>query len=107
METPLAPLAGQTSMLGKVFLDHPHALGETYWQHQRRAGVFGASLIAAGVACLLHSLIPALFVRTASSTVSRLHDEMQAAGRLARIPQDRLNPWHREALGGRTSALHS
>lgn len=97
METRLAPFAVPSSTLGKVFLHHP-ALGETYWQHQRRALHFGASMITAGVACILHALIPAAFVRTASRTISRVHDEMQAAGRLSGIRQDRSNPWNPEAF---------
>jgi len=52
METRLAPFAVPSSTLGKVFLHHP-ALGETDWQHQRRALHFGASMITAGVACVL------------------------------------------------------
>ena len=92
MEAPLAPSAAQTRMLAKVFLDHPHALGETYWQHQRRAVHFGTSMIAAGVACLLHALIPAVFVRTASSMVSRLHAEMHATRRLGGIPASESPP---------------
>jgi len=107
MEAPLAPWADQTSMLGKVFLDHPHALGETYWQHQRRAMHFGTSMIRAGVACILHALVPAVFVRTGSSTISRLHDEMQATGRFAGSAQDRAHRWGGDALGGYSSALRS
>jgi len=107
METPRVPSADQTSILEQVFLDHPRSLGETYWQHQRRAAHFGASMITAGVACILHALIPALFVRTASSTVSRLHDEMQATGRLGGTPRDRSHRWDGDTVGGHTSALHS
>jgi len=107
MEAPLAPLADQTGVLGKMFLDHPHALGETYWQHQRRALHFGSSMVSAGVACILHALVPALFVRTASRTVLRLHDEMQATSRFAGSAQDRSQRWGGTALGGYTSALRS
>ena len=67
------------SVLVKVFLDHPHSLNETYCQHQRRALHFGSSMIGAGVACIIHALVPALFVRTASMTVRSLHDEMHTS----------------------------
>jgi hypothetical protein len=100
MEAQLAPLAAHTSMVGKVFLDHPHALGETYWQHQRHALQFGTSMVFAGVACILHALIPAVFVRTASTTVVRLHERMRAARRLGELPQDRFNSFERKALPG-------
>ena len=100
MGAPLAPLTGETSMVGKIFLDHPHALGETYWQHQRRALQFGTSMVCAGLACLLHALIPAIFVRTASSAVVRLHEQMHATRRLSEAPQGRFNSFEREALPG-------
>jgi hypothetical protein len=90
MEAPLAPPTGRTRMVDKVFLEHPRALGETYWQHQRRALQFGTSMISGGLACLLHALIPAIFVRTASTTIARLHEQMHAARRLGHGPQDRL-----------------
>jgi hypothetical protein len=81
-----------TDVLDKVFFDHPRSLGETYWQHQRRALRFGTSMITAGVACLVHALIPAVFVRTASTMVLRLHDEMHAAKRLRENPHIRSSP---------------
>jgi hypothetical protein len=81
-----------TVLLGKLLLDHPRSLGETYWQHQRRALRFGISMIGAGAACLVHALLPAVFERTASSTVQRLYDEMRAARRLGGVVHDRPTP---------------
>ena len=86
---------GTDTILQTIFLDHPRSLGETYWQHQRRALHFGTSMIAAGVACLVHALIPAFFVRTASSMVLRLHDEMDTARRYAQLARGHTN--HRRA----------
>lgn len=77
-------------VLERVFLDHPRALGENYWQHQRRALHFGASMIGGGVACLIHAVVPAVFVSTASGTVQRLYDELRASGRLS--PLGRVPP---------------
>jgi len=59
-----------------VFLKHPRSIGESYWQHQRHALQFGTAMIAAGVACLIHGLVPALFLSTASRTIRRLHDKL-------------------------------
>jgi len=93
-------------MLDKVFLDHPHSFGETYWQHQRRALHFGISMITAGAACLVHALVPAVFVRTASSRVLSLYHEMNATGRLGGgIERGRPSVGGRERLPGYTSAL--
>jgi Family of unknown function (DUF6356) len=91
-------------LLVKVFLDHPLSLNETYWQHQRRALHFGSSMIGAGVACVVHALVPALFARTASMTVQSLHDEMHATGRLGgALRRGGQGPLERETLGGWSS----
>jgi hypothetical protein len=84
--------AWNTGLLEQLFLDHPRSLGESYWQHQRRALRFGVSMIGGGAACLVHALLPAVFVHTASSTVQRLYEEMRAAGRLRRSPAARPSP---------------
>ncbi|HTQ13529.1 MAG TPA: DUF6356 family protein [Rhizomicrobium sp.] len=60
----------------KLFTAHPESVGETYWQHLASAAAFGIRMIAAGAACLLHGLLPFLFVTTGSRTVRHLHDRM-------------------------------
>jgi len=60
-------------MFKRLFLDHPRSVGESYVQHADVAARFGLTLIVAGLACLMHALVPALFTRTASDTVKRLH----------------------------------
>jgi hypothetical protein len=62
--------------LWRMFTEHPDTVGETYFQHQRHAFAFGATLVAAGAACLLHGLVPALFCTTGSRAVKRLHERM-------------------------------
>jgi hypothetical protein len=37
---------------------------------------FSLSLLGAGLACFVHALVPALFERTASRMVERMHGEM-------------------------------
>ncbi len=58
------------------FTEHPASVGETYGEHLKAASGFGLAMIASGIACLIHGLVPALFVRTGSDTIERLHDEM-------------------------------
>jgi hypothetical protein len=70
------------TLFSRIFTHHPHHVGESYWEHQRRALVFGTTLVLAGGACLLHALVPALCTRTASSAVVRLHRQLQLSGRL-------------------------
>jgi hypothetical protein len=58
------------------FTEHPASVGETYGAHLRSACSFSASMIAGGLACLVHAIFPFLFVSTGSSTIRELHDRM-------------------------------
>ncbi len=64
-------------MIDQLFLKHPRDVNETYGQHMRVAARFGFLMVGAGVACVIHGLIPAFFTRTGSSTVKRLYGEMR------------------------------
>ena len=69
-------------MIKALFTVHPRSVGETYGEHLRAAAGFGFALIGAGLACLLHALLPFVCVRTGSETVRRLHQRMvEARGR--------------------------
>ena len=56
--------------------EHLREVGETYPQHLRKATGFGTAMLAGGIACLLHGLLPFLFVKTGSDCIRRLHGEM-------------------------------
>lgn len=58
------------------FTRHPRSVGESYGEHFAVAASFGASMVAAGLACLIHALLPFLFERTGSRCVQRLHTRM-------------------------------
>ena len=64
-----------------AFTRHPAAIGESYGQHLAQAGSFGAAMISAGAACLVHAIFPFWFEKTASQCVRRLYDQMAARGR--------------------------
>jgi len=64
------------SLLRRLFTEHPASVGETYGEHLRAAAGFALTLLRAGCACLLHALLPFLFVHTGSRAVERLHDRM-------------------------------
>jgi len=51
---------------------HLNAANETYFEHMRFATTVGAMAVAAGLACLIHALVPALCTRTCSVTIGRL-----------------------------------
>ena len=67
-----------TALIHRWFAAHPRSVGESYLEHLRTAARFGSAMVAAGMACLLHALVPALFERTGSRTVKRLYAEMAA-----------------------------
>lgn len=58
------------------FQDHPASVGETYFEHLVHASSFGARMMLGGVACVLHGLLPFLFVKTGSRQIINLHDRM-------------------------------
>ncbi|MEL6678517.1 MAG: DUF6356 family protein [Pseudomonadota bacterium] len=60
-------------MIRRLFLDHPAAVEETYFQHMRFAAGVGATLLMAALAAFAHALIPAACERTASRIIARLH----------------------------------
>ena len=64
-------------MIAKLFTDHPRAIGESYGQHARTAFSFGWRMVVGGIACMVHALVPGVFVKTASRTVVQLDAEMR------------------------------
>lgn len=62
--------------LRKLFTEHPATVGETYGQHLASALGFAVAMVAGGLACLVHALLPFLCVTTGSRTVARLHEKM-------------------------------
>ena len=65
------------SMLRKLLFEHPEEIGETYTEHAACALWIGLRMIAAGLACLVHALLPGLCVRTASGAVDNITKLMQ------------------------------
>lgn len=63
-------------MLSKLLLDHPADVGETYAEHAREASSYGVAMILAGIACLVHAAVPALFKTNGSETIRALHDRL-------------------------------
>jgi hypothetical protein len=51
---------------------HLSSAGETYVQHLRFAAAVGSMLVAAGLACLVHAVVPGLCRDTASRTIACL-----------------------------------
>lgn len=60
----------------RLFTEHPEAVGETYGEHFLHASGFGVRMILGGLACILHGLLPFLFVKTGSKQIETLHGRM-------------------------------
>lgn len=77
------PVAGRCVYLGamkllRAFTEHPASVGESYFGHLLQASSFGLRMLFAGIACILHGLLPFLFVTTGSDAMKALNAEMGA-----------------------------
>ena len=66
----------RNGVFDRLFLFHPRSLGESYWEHQRHALEFGTVMIVAGMACVIHAVVPGLFVKTGSRTICHLYERL-------------------------------
>ena len=78
----------------RAFTEHPASVGESYTEHLFRAVCFGSRMVFAGVACLIHGVLPFLFVRTGSRAIAELNDRMvvNRRVRLPALPGDKRLP---------------
>ena len=60
----------------RLLLAHPRTVGESYVEHAGIAGRFGATMVAGGLRCMVHAVLPSVFERSASDCVGRLHGEL-------------------------------
>ena len=64
--------------ISRWFTSHPATIGESYGEHLVTATSFGGRMMLAGIACMLHGLLPFLFVCTGSRAVSELNAQLVA-----------------------------
>lgn len=55
---------------------HLKDVNETYFEHMRFAQRCGFRMVLAGLACIVHSILPHVFVSTASDTMKALDQEI-------------------------------
>ena len=60
----------------RMFVEHPRSLGMSWVGHGVGAVRIGAVLLGAGLACLVHAVVPGWFTQTAGRTVTRMYDHM-------------------------------
>jgi|SRR5688500_7939822 hypothetical protein len=64
--------------LDRVFLAHPRTVGESYLQHSAFALRIGSRLLLAGMAALVHAIVPCLCESTASRIILVMNAEIVA-----------------------------
>ena len=60
----------------RMFLEHPRSLGMSWAEHGVGAIRIGARLVGAGIACMIHALVPGWFTQTAGKTITGMHAHM-------------------------------
>ena len=53
-------------------------------------GLFGQRLLAGGLACLVHAVLPFLFVKTGSALIGEMHEQMVTHRRRKPLPSGAL-----------------
>ncbi len=66
----------RAGMAERLFFEHPRSLGMTWAVHGLGAVAIGARLVGAGLACIVHALVPGVFTQTAGRTITRMYDHM-------------------------------
>jgi len=67
----------------RLFTEHPASVGETYWGHLARACWFSGKMFLGAGACLVHAILPFLFVKTGSTAITELYSAMVTNRRAA------------------------
>jgi hypothetical protein len=63
-------------MIHRIFLAHPHTVGESYWEHLGVASRFGVEMLIGGSKAMVHAVFPNLCKTSASDTIRKLHTIM-------------------------------
>ena len=63
-------------LIQRLFRERPESVGESYLEHLFQASYFGVRMLVAGLACLVHAILPCLFKTTGRTAISELHTKM-------------------------------
>ena len=64
-----------------LFTCHPESVNETYLEHMQFAGGAGFRMVGAGVAALVHAVLPFVFEKTASRLMAPIAHKLVARNR--------------------------
>jgi hypothetical protein len=65
-----------SGLVDRLFTAHPKSLGMSWAEHGVGAVAIGVTLVGAGLACLVHAIVPGWFTQTAGKTVTGMYDHM-------------------------------
>lgn len=82
-------------MIRKLFIEHCHEAGETYFEHLGFTIKTSATLLFSGFALFIHGLLPFLFTTTASANIKKLNATITA--RAAKTPEANVTTLHKKA----------
>ncbi|WP_417432213.1 DUF6356 family protein [Kiloniella sp.] len=63
-------------IIDNLFIDHPQAVNETYFEHMGQALYFSFNMCLGFFVCFCHAFIPGAFEKTGSQLVTKLYDRM-------------------------------
>ncbi len=63
-------------MFARLFLDHPRAVNESYFEHMAASLGVASRLGAAALKCVVHAFVPGLCKTAGSDAILKLHAEV-------------------------------
>lgn len=63
-------------MFARLFVDHPRAVNESYFEHMAAALGVAGRLAVASAKCVVHGLVPGLCKTSGSDAILKLHGEI-------------------------------
>jgi hypothetical protein len=63
-------------MLARLFVDHPRAVGESYFEHMGAAFGVGARLFGTALKCMVHGVVPGLYKTAGSDSILEMASEI-------------------------------
>jgi len=63
-------------MFARLFIDHPRAVGEGYFEHMGAAFGVGGRLFVTAFKCMVHGIVPGLYKTAGSDAILQMAGEI-------------------------------
>jgi hypothetical protein len=73
---PLSKGRPARSMFARLFIDHPRAVNESYFEHMAAAFTVAFRLARAAAKCIIHGLVPGLYKTAGSDAILKMAGEI-------------------------------